>query len=69
MLLGLYDFCDAENVDGITESSHKNGIYCITRNVTEFSKFWMNKSEVGQYTYIKTWYGLVSVNIKPQNTI
>ncbi len=33
MYLGPYDFCDAENVDKIGESSHKNGIY--TQNVTE----------------------------------
>lgn len=25
--VGPYDFRDAENVDGITENSHKNGIY------------------------------------------
>ncbi len=31
-------FHDAENVDGIAESSHKNGIYSSTRNVTEFVK-------------------------------
>ncbi len=31
-------FRDAENVDGIAESSHKNGIYSSTRNVTEFVK-------------------------------
>ncbi len=41
-LLGPYDFRDAENVDGITESSHKNVIYSLTRNVTEFVKVWMN---------------------------
>ncbi len=28
-----YDFCDAENADGISKSSHKNGIYSLTRNV------------------------------------
>ncbi len=33
--LGPYDFRDAENADGIAESSHKNGIYSLTRNVTE----------------------------------
>ncbi len=37
-----------------------------TRNVTEFAKFGMDKSKLGQYSSIKTWYGLVSVNIKPQ---
>ncbi len=33
--LGHYDFRDAE-------SSHKNGIYSLTRNVTEFVNVWMN---------------------------
>ncbi len=36
------DFRDAENTDGIAESSHKNGIYSLTWNVTEFVKVWMN---------------------------
>ncbi len=27
--LGPCDVHDAENADGITESSHKNGIYCL----------------------------------------
>ncbi len=40
--IGPYDFRDAENTDGIAESSHKNGIYSLTRNVTEFVKVWMN---------------------------
>ncbi len=40
--LGPYDFRDAENVDRIAESSHKNGIYSLTRNVMEFVKVWMN---------------------------
>ncbi len=40
--LGPYDFRDAENMDGIAESSHKNGIYSLTRNVKEFVKVWMN---------------------------
>ncbi len=67
MNLGPYDVRDVENADGIAESSpKKNWIYCTTRNVTKFAKFWMNKSKVGQNTYIKTWYGLVSVNIKLQ---
>ncbi len=35
-LVGPYDFRDVENADGIAESSHKNGIYCISRNVTKF---------------------------------
>ncbi len=41
-VLGPYDFRDAENADGIVESSHKNGIYSLTQNVTEFVKVWMN---------------------------
>ncbi len=41
-LVEPYDFHDAENTDGIAESSHKNGIYSLTRNVTEFVKVWMN---------------------------
>ncbi len=48
--VGPYDFRNAENVDGIAESIHKPRIYCITRNVMEFAKFWMDKSKVGQYT-------------------
>ncbi len=32
-----YDLRDAENVDGITECRHKNGIYYITWNVTEYA--------------------------------
>ncbi len=34
----LYEFHDAENADGISESSYKNGIYSLARNVTEFVK-------------------------------
>ncbi len=41
-LVGPYDFCDAENVDRFVESSHKNGIYSLTWNVTECVKVWMN---------------------------
>ncbi len=48
--VGPFDFRDAENVDGIVESSHKNGIYSLTRNVTECVKVWMNQSKVGPYT-------------------
>ncbi len=48
--VGPYDFRDAENVDGIAESSHKNGIYSLTWNVTEFVKVWMNYSKVGHYS-------------------
>lgn len=46
--VGPYDFRDPENMYGITESSHKNEIYCITRNATEFAETWMDKSNVGQ---------------------
>ncbi len=42
LYLGPYDFRDAENVDGIAESSQKNRIYSLTRNVTECVKVWMN---------------------------
>ncbi len=42
LTIGPYDFRDAENTDGIAESSHKNGIYSLTWNVTEFVKVWMN---------------------------
>ncbi len=41
-------------------------MYCITLNITEFAKLRIDKSRVGQYTEIKTQYGLVSVNIKLQ---
>ncbi len=37
-----YDFRDAENADGISESSYKNGIYSLAWNVTEFVKVWIN---------------------------
>ncbi len=39
------------------------------QNITEFGKFWMDISNVGQHSYIKTQYGLVFVNIKPQNVM
>ncbi len=39
------DFRDVENVNGVVESSHKNGIYVKKRNVTEFSEFWMNQKK------------------------
>ncbi len=41
-IVGPYDFRDAENADGIAESSHKNGIYSLMWNVTEFVKVRMN---------------------------
>ncbi len=37
-----YDFRDAENADGIAESSPKNWIYSLMQNVTECVKVWMN---------------------------
>ncbi len=46
----MISVCDAENMDEIAESSHKNGIYCKTQNVIEFAKFWMDKSKVAQYS-------------------
>ncbi len=39
--VGPFDFWDVENADE-TESSHKNGIYCITRNVMELVKLEIN---------------------------
>ncbi len=48
--VGPYDFRDAENADRNTKSCHKNGIYCIKHNVTEFAKFWMGTSKGGQCT-------------------
>ncbi len=36
-----YDVRDAENAGGISECRH-NGIYRITRNVTECVEVWMN---------------------------
>ncbi len=41
-----------QKIEGIVKSSHKNGVYCITQNVMEFSNFWMDKSKIGQYTWI-----------------
>ncbi len=36
-MLGLYDFRNVDNADGIMESSHKNWIYCITSwNLSNF---------------------------------
>ncbi len=53
IILGTYDFHDVE-------SHHKNGIYCITFNVMEFGKSWMNKSKaVHEIDYMD-----LSVNIK-----
>ncbi len=66
MKLRPYAFCDVENVDGFGESGHKNAIYCIKRNVTEFVKVCANYSKVGNYTSMKSLYGLVSVYIKQQ---
>lgn len=36
---GTMIFRDAKNIDGIAESSPKNRIYCLMRNVTEFANF------------------------------
>ncbi len=41
-------FLNVENMDRITDSSHKNWIYSIMQNVMEFAKFWMDTSKVGQ---------------------
>ncbi len=38
------------SADRISESSFKNGIYSLARNVTELVKVWMNSSKVGHYT-------------------
>ncbi len=56
-----YEFHDAQNINRIAESSPKNWIYCISLNITEFAKLRIDKSRVGQYTEMKTQYGLVSV--------
>ncbi len=40
--LALYDLCNAENITRMTESSHKNVIYSITQNVTNFVHFIIN---------------------------
>ncbi len=50
IIQGLYNFRDAEKVDGIAESSQKNDIYCITRIVSGICQIRMNKSKVSQYT-------------------
>lgn len=39
-----------ENADRITECTHKNGIYCILQNVTEFANTWMNLGK-NSWTY------------------
>ncbi len=49
--LGVYDFCNADNANRTMESSHKNEMYNIMKNVIEFGKMWMNKSKVGLHTY------------------
>lgn len=38
ILVGPYDFRDAENMDGIAESRNKNGICCIILNGTKSGK-------------------------------
>ncbi len=64
--LGPYDFHDAENTDGIVESSHKNGIYSLMQNVTEFSQSLEELIKSMSLNENKSRYGLESVNIKPQ---
>ena len=36
-IVGPYDFRDAENTDGIAESTHENGFLLYMRNRTEFA--------------------------------
>lgn len=38
----------------------------MMRNVTKIAKFWTDKSKVGQFTQIRSEYGLESVNTEPQ---
>ncbi len=42
LVVGPYDFHDAENADRIVESCQKNWIYSSMQNVTEFVKVWTN---------------------------
>ncbi len=42
-----YDLRDVENPNGIVGFGYKK---LNLPNVSEFDKFWMNKSNVGQYT-------------------
>ncbi len=37
----MYDFRDAENMDGLAEFGNIYGITCKTRNIIEFAKMWM----------------------------
>ncbi len=48
----------------MAELIHKNGIYSIARNATEFVNFWMNKRR--SVTSFESRYELVYVNIKMQ---
>ncbi len=43
--VGPYDFHNAENVDEITVSSHKNWIYMYSLSVIKISQCWINKSK------------------------
>lgn len=43
--VGPYDFHDAENVDEITASRHKNGICIYSQSVIKIWQFWINKSK------------------------
>lgn len=53
--VGPYDFRDAENMDGLVESSHKNFIFYLMWNVTEFG--WKNIVVLYNQTLL---YGLLS---------
>ncbi len=62
--VGLYDFRDVENVDKITEYSHKK-LFNIERNVTEFAKFgWMNKILVSTLNQNTIWLVYVILSCK-----
>ncbi len=63
-----YDFRDAENADGIAESSHKNWILQFNAECHRMCQS-LDESKVGHYTYITSRYGLVFVNITPQKSI
>lgn len=58
-IMESYDFCDAENVEGIAESSHINN---------ECDTFWINKWNCAVHQ-MKMWCWLLSLNIKPQKRL
>ncbi len=68
LIRGICRTSTMRKMEGIAESSHKNGVYCTTQNVMEVSNFWMNKSKIDQYTWIDIqnaiWIGVLI--IKPQ---